>query len=171
MCRYLDTYPRSQVITLIISAKFFAASDQRKAIRVSLFQRRLGLLECLIALFLGAVPRRRLYLESGRPFQKLPIRERWRGHKHRHKRKYGDGWAKPRQGECFRFHISPQVDAGQTVAARLPQDNNLRTQADARVQVHNIFVVHANASVRDEPANRSWIVGAVNSVLAAAAQG
>src|SRR5262245_1512799 len=56
-----------------VSAKFFAASDQGIAIRVRLFKGCLDLLQCLFALLLGGVARRRLHLHSGRPLDKLPI--------------------------------------------------------------------------------------------------
>src|SRR5262249_12720616 len=51
-----------------------------------------------------------------------------------------------------------------------PQDNNLSAQAHACIQVHNVLVVHANTSVRDEPADRSRIVRAVDGVLTASAK-
>src|SRR5215831_1808277 len=51
-----------------------------------------------------------------------------------------------------------------------PQDDNLSTHAHACIQVHNVLVVHANTSVRDEPADRSRIVRAVDGVLTAAAK-
>src|SRR5262249_10663451 len=56
------------------------------------------------------------------------------------------------------------------IASHSPQDNDLSTHAHACIQVHNVLVVHANTSVRDEPADRSRIVGAVDGVLAAAAE-
>src|SRR4029450_1576996 len=52
-----------------------------------------------------------------------------------------------------------------------PQDNDLSTHAHACIQVHNVLVVHANTSVRDEPADRSRIVRAVDGVLTTAAEG
>ena len=57
------------------------------------------------------------------------------------------------------------------MAPHSPQDNDLSTHAHAFIQVHNVLVVHAKASVRDESADRSRIVGAVDGVLTSAAQG
>src|SRR5262245_48756791 len=50
------------------------------------------------------------------------------------------------------------------------QDNNRRAHAHARVPVHNVLVIHPKTSVRDEAADRSRIVGAVDGVLAAATE-
>src|SRR4030095_10870356 len=56
------------------------------------------------------------------------------------------------------------------MAPRSPQDNDLSTHAHACIQVHNVLVVHANTSVRDEPADRSRIIRAVAGVLTATAK-
>src|SRR5512132_3279571 len=56
------------------------------------------------------------------------------------------------------------------MAPRSPQDNDLSTHAHACILVHNVLVVHANTSVRDEPADRSRTVGAVDGVLTATAK-
>src|SRR5262245_65494576 len=56
------------------------------------------------------------------------------------------------------------------MAPRSRQDNDLSTHAHACIQVHNVLVVHANTSVRDEPADRSRIVRAVDGVLTATAK-
>src|SRR5262249_6013096 len=50
-----------------------------------------------------------------------------------------------------------------------PQDNNLSAHAHACIQVHNVLVVHANTSVRDEPSDRSLTVRAVDGGLTATA--
>src|SRR5262245_40331356 len=57
------------------------------------------------------------------------------------------------------------------MAPHSPQDNDRSAHAHARIQVHNVLVVHAKTSVRDESSDRSRIVGAVDCVLTAAAQG
>ena len=69
------------------------------------------------------------------------------------------------------FSTGRSARSVRAMAPYSPQDNDLSTHAHACIQVHNVLVVHANASVRDEAADRPWIVGAVDSVLTSAAQG
>ena len=72
--------------------------------------------------------------------------------------------------QCHILHGSERAFV-RAMAPYSPQDNDLSTHAHAFIQVHNVLVVHAKASVRDESADRFRIVGAVDGVLTSAAQG
>src|SRR5262245_42825569 len=45
-----------------------------------------------------------------------------------------------------------------------------RAPADAVVEIEHVRIVHADAAVGDEAADRAWVVGAVNGVFPAAAE-
>src|SRR5437667_2700672 len=59
-----------------------------------------------------------------------------------------------------------RADSRSVIASDLLQHDYLRTEADPPIQIHNVLIVHADAPVRHKPANRSRVVGAVNSVFA-----
>src|SRR5262249_4067011 len=45
-----------------------------------------------------------------------------------------------------------------------------RSPTDAVIEIEHVRIVHANAAVGDEAADRAWVVGAVNGVFPAAAE-
>src|ERR687890_195042 len=51
-------------------------------------------------------------------------------------------------------------------ADRLARDHDRGPDTDPVKQVDNVLVVHANAAIRSKGADRGWLVGAVNGVLA-----
>src|SRR5262249_59177766 len=50
---------------------------------------------------------------------------------------------------------------------RSPRNHHARADADAAIQVHNVCVIHADAAVRHESADRARRIGAVDRIFTA----
>src|ERR1019366_1440928 len=68
------------------------------------------------------------------------------------------------------MHLCSGVDSTRAITSS-PQHAESRAETDLLVQIQNILIVHADASMGHEPADRAGIVGPMDCVFAAAAQG
>ncbi len=61
---------------------------------------------------------------------------------------------------------SPIIGSG-AVLRGSPRNHDARADADAAVELHDVFVIHANATVRHETADRARRIGAVDGIFTA----
>jgi hypothetical protein len=71
-----------------------------------------------------------------------------------------------RKSECQKARLHSDCFSSRFGAPALPGDHDRGAEADPAIKIKDVRIVHADAAIGDEPADRRRVVGAMDGVFA-----